>query len=105
MKKADISILESFKNRVSAKCALIEMRAFGSRVRGDADKYSDFDVFVEIEAISRETKECIEDIAWEVGFENLVHISPLVYSRHDIEQSPHRASPVVRTIMREGVKI
>jgi len=81
------------------------MRLFGSRARGDGDDTSDMDIFVELEQVTREIKNVVSDTAWEVGLENAVHISPLVFSRDEIEDSPLRSSPIVRAILREGIRI
>jgi predicted nucleotidyltransferase len=35
---------------------LIDFRLFGSRARGDADEYSDMDIFMEFETIDRELR-------------------------------------------------
>jgi uncharacterized protein len=105
MKKSDLSIALELKERLSALVQVIDFRVFGSRARGNADEYSDMDVFIEIEHLDRSLKERLLDIAWEVGFENFMVISPLIYTRDEIENSPHRASPIVKVIFREGVPL
>ena len=59
------------------------------------------DVFIELEEVTQESKDVIADTAWELGLENLIHISPLVFSRYDIEQTPQRSSPLVQ----EGIRV
>lgn len=39
------------------------------------------DVFFEIETLDNTTKTIIRDITWEVGIENLMVISPLIFSK------------------------
>ena len=41
----------------------------------------------------------------EIGFENLVFISSLIFTRHEIEDSPIKASPIVKNICEEGIKV
>lgn len=84
---------------------LLDMRVFGSRARGDVDEYSEMDVFIELETLRKELEDRIYDIAWEVGLDCSVFISPLVFSRYEIEESPLRASPIVRNIEAEGLRI
>jgi predicted nucleotidyltransferase len=102
----DLQVARKLKERLSSVVTLVDFKVFGSRSRGDADEYSDLDVFIEVETIDKELKEKISDIAWEVGFYNdCMHISPLVFTRYEIEESPLRISSIVQVIAEEGVRI
>src|SRR4030066_1264145 len=97
----DYEIAKKLKERLSEIVQLIDFRVFGSRARGNADEYSDMDVFLEVESLDKNLKERISDIAWEVGFENYIIISTLIFTRGEIENSPLRASPIVHNIAEE----
>ena len=99
----DYEIAKKLKERLSEIVQLIDFRVFGSRARGDADEYSDMDVFLEVESFNKELKEKIREIVWEVGFENFIVISPLIFTKDEIEESPLRVAPVVKNIIEEGV--
>lgn len=101
----DKRIAEELKSRLSAVIELLDFRVFGSRARGDADKYSDLDIFLEVETLDKEQKDKISDIVWEVGFEHYLAISPLIFTRDEIENSPLRASSIVKSITEEGIRI
>jgi predicted nucleotidyltransferase len=105
MKQRDREIAIQLKKRLSENVPLLDFRVFGSRGRGDSDEYSDMDVFVLVEAIDKDTKEKIRDIVWEVGFENFVVISALVFTKDEIENTPLRSSQIVRNITEDGVRI
>jgi predicted nucleotidyltransferase len=105
MKHKDYEIARQLKERLSKVVQLIDFRVFGSRARGDEDEYSDMDVFIEVETLDKLLKKKIRDIIWEVGFENSVYISPLIFTRYEIEESPLRASPIVKNVTEEGVKV
>ncbi|MCL4497882.1 MAG: nucleotidyltransferase domain-containing protein [Deltaproteobacteria bacterium] len=105
MTQQDREIAKELKNKLSEVVHLLDFRVFGSRARGDADEYSDMDVFIEVETINKQLKEHIEHIAWEIGFKHLIHISPIIFTRYELEDSPLRASPIVRNINEEGVKL
>lgn len=105
MKPKDFEIARELKQRLSEVVPLIDFKVFGSRARGDYDEYSDMDVFIEVESIDKELKAKISDIVWEVGFENCIVISPLIFTRYEIEKSPLRASPIVENIAEEGVAV
>lgn len=105
MEQRDYEIAKELKERLSKIVHLIDFRVFGSRTRGDGDEYSDIDVFLEVESLDKETKDKISDIVWEVGFRHHVVISPLIFTKDEIEKSPMRASPIVENIVNEGVKV
>ena len=105
MTQKDYEIVKKLKEELSGIVHLIDFRVFGSRARGDEDEYSDIDVFIEVESLNNELEEKISDIVWEVGFENSIYISPLIFTRYEIEDSPLRVSPIVKNITEEGVKV
>ncbi len=105
MDRKDMTIAKELKERLSEVVRLLDFRVFGSRARGGADEYSDMDVFIEVETINDDIDRKIQEIAWEVGFGHLMHISPLVFTRHEIEETPLRSSFIVQNIVEEGVKV
>ena len=105
MRPKDYVIAKELKDRLTNVVPLIDFRVFGSRARGDADEYSDMDVFLEVAFLDKKLKQKISDITWEVGFENFVVISILIFTREEIENSPLKSSPIVRNIMEEGVTV
>ncbi|MDI6801083.1 MAG: nucleotidyltransferase domain-containing protein [Thermodesulfovibrionales bacterium] len=105
MKQRDYEIAKQLKERLSGIVQMIDFRVFGSRARGDEDEYSDMDVFIEVESLDRELKKKIRDIIWEVGFDNSIYISPLIFTRYELEDSPLRSSPIVQNITEDGVKV
>ena len=98
-------IAEELKRKLSESVTLIDFKIFGSRARGDSEEYSDMDVFLEVESIDKELKEKISDIIWEVGFNNYLTISFLIFTRDEVENSPLRASPLLKNINAEGIRI
>lgn len=105
MIKEDYIIAKELKEKLSTFISIIDYRVFGSRAKGCADEHSDMDVFIEVENMDKELEEKVNDISWEVGFKNSIYISPLVFTRYEIEDSPLKASSIVKNISEEGVKI
>lgn len=101
----DREIARELRDRLARHVSLVDLRVFGSRAREDGESGSDMDVFVEVSEVTPQIRDLIADIAWEVGIEHLIHISPLVFSKEEIEHSPLGSSPVVLNIMREGQEI
>ena len=88
MRLQDHAIAKQLRERLSQAVPLIDCRVFVSGARGTQDAYFDMDVFIEVTSLDRPLKEKILDIVWEVGFDNLLLISPLVFTRDGIENSP-----------------
>ena len=105
MRQKDYEIAKKLKEKLSGVVQLIDFRVFGSRAKGKQEEYSDMDVFIEVEYINKKMEEKIYHIAWEVGLENSLFISPLIFTRYEIEGSPLRISPIVKNIEEEGVKV
>jgi predicted nucleotidyltransferase len=105
MNPRDYKIAREFKRRLTEAVELIDFKVYGSKARGDEDEFSDMDVFIEVASLDRQTIDLISDIAWEVGLENLIFISPLVFSEDEIENSPLRASPILININEEGIRL
>lgn len=105
MKQKDYAIAKELKERLSEIVSIIDFKVFGSRARGDVAEYSDMDIFIEVESLDRELKQKIRDIVWEVGFDNSIYISPLVFTLQELENSPLKSSPIVKNIYEEGVEV
>ncbi len=105
LKEKDRKIARELKERLSEVVELLDFKVFGSRARGDADEYSDLDVFLKIESLNKEVKEKISAVVWEVGFNNYTVISPLIFTRDELKNSPLRVSSIVQAISEEGVPV
>lgn len=101
----DYKIARELKRRLAEAVELIDFKIYGSKARGDDDEFSDLDVFIEVASLDRKANDLIYDIAWEVGLENLIVISPLVFTRDEIENSALRASPILININEEGIRL
>ncbi|OGV63120.1 MAG: hypothetical protein A3K19_08395 [Lentisphaerae bacterium RIFOXYB12_FULL_65_16] len=105
MSLQDSNILQQFAALVRSACGPAEIRAFGSRARGNADPESDMDVCVVLERLDEAIDRRVMRLAWEVGFQNGIVLSTVTYSRDEFAKGPCAASPLVRTIIREGVAV
>jgi len=105
MTQQDREIAKELKRRLFEVVNLLDFRVFGSRARGDADEYSDIDVFIEVESTNKELNEKIFEITWEIGFKHFMVISTLIFTRDELENSPLRSSFIIKNIGREGVAL
>lgn len=102
MTEKDLRIAEELKKRLAEQVGIVAISVFGSRARGDATDDSDMDVFIEVERLDKDIRECILNIAWEISLKYLTVVSPLIFTREEIENSPLRSSPIVKVIQRDG---
>ena len=105
MSQNDLQTAIELKKRVSKFTPLIDFRFFGSRSRGEADEFSDMDIFMEFETVDRELRNRVKNAAWEMTMETGIVVTTLLFSRYEIEDSPLRSSPIIRVIMEEGITI
>ena len=101
----DLQTAKILKERVSKLTTLIDFRLFGSRARGDANEFSDMDIFMEFESIDRELRSRVKNAAWEMTLETGIVVTTLLFSRHEIEDTALRSSPIIRVIMEEGLPV
>ena len=103
MNRRDKRIFAQFAKLVRQQFPDARIWAFGSRVKGTATQESDFDVCVVVQTKDEAIKRNIRDISWQLGFDNDLLISTIIYSDEEFERSPCSFSPIVKTILREGV--
>jgi len=105
MNPRDYKVASELRKRLAKALQLIDFKVYGSKARGDDDEFSDLDVYVEVTTLDGKTKDIISEIAWEVGLENSMVISPLVFSVDEAENSALRASPILLNIKEEGIRV
>jgi predicted nucleotidyltransferase len=103
MREQDQRVLKDFASRIRREFPEARVWAFGSRVRGDAQSHSDYDMCVVIDRLNEDADRRICDIAFEVGWENDVLITTVTYSQEQFEHGPWSVSPLVLSIQREGI--
>jgi predicted nucleotidyltransferase len=105
VEEKDFRAIENFKQLVSKKVKVLELRAFGSRARGDATEESDLDVLVVVDRLDHSIEKHISECAWEAGFREDVLIMPVTVSMDAVKNSPLRESVFIKNVYREGVAV
>lgn len=103
MRESDRATVAAFADRLRVLFPDARVWAFGSRTRGDAAEDSDLDICVVLDHVDAEVRRAVSHTAWEVGFERDVVVTTVVFSKEMFERGPASASPLVKTIRREGV--
>ena len=101
----DLEIVERFKELVSRKVKIHELRVFGSRARGDANPGSDLDLLVVVEQLDHSIERYISDCAWEAGFPEDVIVMPVAISLDTLRNSPIKESVFIKNVYREGIAV
>ncbi len=105
MQEKERKIVEKFKQLVSQKVKVHEVKVFGSRARGDAAEESDLDVLIVTDYLDHEIEKYISDCAWEAGFPDDIIIMPVAISLDTLKNTPIRESVFIRNVYREGVSV
>ncbi|MBI5194976.1 MAG: nucleotidyltransferase domain-containing protein [Nitrospirae bacterium] len=105
MQEKERKIVEKFKELVSQKVKVHEVRVFGSRARGDATEESDLDVLIVVDCLDHAIEKYISNCAWEAGFSEDIVIMPVAISLDTLRNTPIRESIFIKNVYREGVRL
>lgn len=85
--------------------SLIDIRIFGSKVRGDFDKESDIDILLVIDSDDWHIQEEISKIAADVNMEFNCNISPVIYTHREHEKNKYFRTMFIQEVEREGISL
>jgi predicted nucleotidyltransferase len=77
--------------------------AFGSRVRGDHDVWSDFDVLIVVDRKGRRIEDKIMDIIVREELKANIFFTPIIKERTAFELEKKYNTPFYRNIVNEGI--
>ena len=99
-------IINRIKSLIRHVAPDAEVILFGSVARGDDRPDSDIDllIIVDREVLTLQEKWAITDPLFDLGAEELVYISPKIYTRREWYGRPFR-TPFMINIMNEGVRL
>lgn len=105
--KNEYQALIDFKNSLNKKFPreILELKLFGSKVRGDFHKESDIDVLVVLKRKSREIEDFILDLTLELLKKYEVLISPVIFSKREVLRYKKIPSVFLQIVEREAVSL
>ena len=83
-----------------------EIRLFGSKARGDFEKYSDIDIFVVFDReVDWKFEEEIDVLLYQIEIKYGVFFNLILYSSEQLKDSKIQALPLINNIRKEGIAI
>ncbi|MBI5701551.1 nucleotidyltransferase domain-containing protein [Candidatus Saganbacteria bacterium] len=92
-------IMNKYGNRVKF------LKLYGSKVRGDSDKYSDIDIFVLMDKKDPGMKGFILNNAYEIDLKYDVLLSVAVYDEKGFNDPMVQITPFIKNVVDEGVSV
>jgi uncharacterized protein len=91
-------------NKIYSIAPNAEIILFGSRARGDASEFSDWDILILVEqAADKKLTGQIRDTLYEIELENDEVLSSIVRSKSDWYSSHYSALPLKHNVESEGI--
>ena len=101
---ADIEILQRCKKAITTAVADAEVILYGSRARGDAREYSDYDIIVLVNGpVNMSLKKKILDHVYPLELETAAVLTLIVYNKQQWDSPLYRAMPLHKNIDKDGV--
>jgi len=101
---ADIELLQRCKEAIRQVVPDADVILYGSRARGDANEYSDYDILIIVNgSVDMALEERILDKIYPLELETCEVLTFIVYSTQDWNSPLYRAMPLHKNVDRDGV--
>jgi predicted nucleotidyltransferase len=101
---ADLELLQRCKRAIREVVPDADVILYGSRARGDAHDYSDYDILIIVNGpVDMRLKEKILDYVYPLELETGAVLTLFTYSKQKWDSRLYRAMPFHKNIDREGV--
>ncbi|MEQ8167845.1 MAG: nucleotidyltransferase domain-containing protein [Candidatus Eremiobacterota bacterium] len=105
MSNSEILAIKELKKVLYSSFNIIDMKIFGSKSRGEGNSDSDIDLMIEIDISTADIISQIYDITFDINLAYDTSISPVIFSKLELEEGPMSESPLYKVIQKEGVPI
>lgn len=82
---------------------IVKVILFGSRARDDYEKDSDYDVLILLDKVTKEISDEIDEIVWQVGWDNDVLITSIIHDEKTFDT--HIYEPLFINVRKEGITL
>ncbi len=101
---ADVELLRRCKKAIRQVVLDADVILYGSRARGDADKYSDYDILIIVNGpVDMALKEKILSNVYPLELDTGAVLTLITYSKQQWDSALYRAMPLHKNVEREGV--
>jgi len=97
--------LKALAQRLRDEMGALEVRVFGSAVRGEMDDESDIDLFVVLPLGDREMRDRVTDLCFETSLEVDRLVAPFIATPAGLELPRMKGSPLMKALRKEGLPI
>ena len=85
--------------------SVLDLKLYGSKVKGTDVEGSDLDVMIVLEDSSTSVESEIDDLIFDINLKHDCLIIPLFFSRKELEVGPLSESPIYKKILQEGITL
>jgi len=105
--KTEKRALQEFKKKITQKLAgeVLELRLFGSKMRGDYKKTSDIDVLVVLKEARKSQSDIIYDIVTQIAIDYNVYLSVKIFSLKEFQYFSSIPTIFMETISKESINL
>ena len=101
---ADKKLLRRCKQAITETAAGVEVILYGSHARGEAGKYSDYDLMVLVDGpVNMALEEKIIDKIFPIELESQEVLTLIIYNKQQWNSPLYRAMPFHKNVDRDGV--
>jgi len=97
--------LEALRSKLLQNYGLLDLRLYGSKAKGTDVEDSDLDIMIVLEDHSPVIESEIDDLIFEINLKYNCFITPLLFSRKELEAGPLTESPIYKKIQQEGISL
>jgi len=100
----DVELLQRCKEAIRQVVPEADVILYGSRARGEADKYSDYDILIIVSGpVNMALEEKILDNVYPLELETGAVLTLITYNKQQWDSPLYRAMPLHKNVDREGV--
>lgn len=101
---ADVELLQRCKRAIRQVVPDADVILYGSRARGDADQYSDYDILIIVNGqVNMALEKKIHENVYPLELETCEVLTLITYSKLQWDSPLYRAMPFHKNIDREGI--
>ncbi len=105
--KIEKKAIRAFSREVKQKLGkqLLELKLYGSKVRGDWRKESDIDIYLVVKKYSERKNSIVLSAADKVFWKYNVDVTPVTWTEYERKRNMQMGSPYFNSVLKEGMSL